>query len=755
MCQKFVFFFLLGKTFNACPFDLEYVIRNQIYDIDKVLVGITEDTANSKDLCRDLVKSSAGIEPDFIELPYDQRESLELFRNQFKDFYEKNYKVILHSEGGLNYHKDSALIALNEISKGDCIVCNATKEFDDLIDVSNTEELPLRVVKKYENSDIKSVKEILKDQKVSWKTCSKKDVKDDFLVFCKKNKIELPVQYLSNVRINNFDFDLIWNDGTNRLNYMLCLNKASYISTTGISSVDLKNLPSEERKSVESLRENMKLQVVSYGKFAVAKDENNLMSDKKCYGIFASKLDKEKFDCDVKTKGKGIGFGSFSSISKNAIRLSRLKKEIKKIFSSNNAVMSFSRKNITVYSDTLITIYSSRNEVPALNLIEHYKNRVKHVILCHTNDGETIESLKKVKTIFSPENGYPEIASFPSDITLSNLLVNLKPENNDISNIIVNTTPGTKGMGSMLGIWAFKYGFNIWSMKQAESLLTCLNNNEVPSEPYLGIDLISLPKLIVDGQRPTVNEWNTEEKNFIKILIKILFKLKQENKDWSPATKKVEVFLDDGVYVLENDRCYKITKPNGKIVRFPSNGFSKTLKGDLIEALATVALENAGAMYVHSRIKLPYKKNTQEHQDNRLRDQNPNAKAEDLKAARREIDVIATWKSHHISVECKAQNYGPVSYKGGKTISVEDLALTVDSQGSPFTNLTISFLVLSDKTDANGEVHEYIDPIASKAKRVYVLDWKDLCDKDITAEIIDRGTSEKSSTIKKPTSPIR
>lgn len=80
---------------------------------------------------------------------------------------------------------------------------------------------------------------------------------------------------------------MIWNDGYNRLNYLICFNTEEYKRKTQPRNTQDKD-PLWE-KEANAQRSDMKKQIVSYAKFAVSKDENNQMSDKKCYGILQKK----------------------------------------------------------------------------------------------------------------------------------------------------------------------------------------------------------------------------------------------------------------------------------------------------------------------------------------------------------------------------------------------------------------------------------------------------------------------------------
>lgn len=738
--MEFAFVYMMGKTYNACIADLELIIKENLYSINSIVVAYTAETQQYVEQFREETKSKKWVDPDFFLINENhQVDCIKTLTEVFSSIYSSGKKVIFHSSGGLNYIKDTALIALNSVSKGDFIVCNSQKQSMDFVDVSHPEILPIRLEKDPEHSEIKSVESIFKEQGTQWIKVNPKKECDDFILYCEKNHIHLPRRYLSNVKINNLTFDLIWNDGYNRLNYLICFNTEEYKRKTQPRNTQDKD-PLWEKEAIAQ-RSDMKKQIVSYAKFAVSKDENNQMSDKKCYGIFAEKKDKEIFECDVNDKGKGLSYGPFYLIKDK----DKLNKEIINVFSTKVQEAGSADNIVKVKNNTLITILGS-NDVPTINLIEHYKSRVKEIVLCKTSDNQMNYLFNQIKKSFSVAQGYPRLVALNSDITLRNLFQNLQLDSDNVHDVIVNTTPGAKSMGSMLSLWAIKNGFNIWSMDQSNNRLACLNKDDF-EEQYTAIDIMKSSKIVVDGQRPTVSDLGEEDKQFIQIVLRILKFWKDHGSNWDICDySPKEVQLNDGIYAFSQRKGkYFLKCPNGDVMKFPFDHKSMTLKGDLMEAIAAVAIENAGALYVHSQVKLPYKKDLQETLDKkeikkREKEHLPTA---NVKAARREIDVIATWKAHHISIECKAQVYGPIKYPD-KQIELEDLAFTVDSQSSPFSRMTTPLLVLQDKLG-----HDFIVPKSLESMTVYILDWNDLCDPVATASIIDKAVISKSTT--KPT----
>lgn len=109
---------------------------------------------------------------------------------------------------------------------------------------------------------------------------------------------------------------------------------------------------------------------------------------------FCRKKDKEIFECDVNDKGKGLAYGPFYLIKDK----DKLNKEIINVFSTKVQEAGSADNIVKVKNNTLITILGS-NDVPTINLIEHYKSRVKEIVLCKTSDNQMNYLFNQIKNL--------------------------------------------------------------------------------------------------------------------------------------------------------------------------------------------------------------------------------------------------------------------------------------------------------------------------------------------------------------------
>lgn len=284
-----------------------------------------------------------------------------------------------------------------------------------------------------------------------------------FLEYCEKNKIALPSNHLKNVGIGGMVFDVVWNPGTNRL----CFLKDWRFD---IPCMD-------ERKDRER----------NFAEWSANRKRVNELYDKDVYALVQDEKSAQRLTVE---SARHIAVQLFSShdFRKEKQKLPQIwEEELKECLKKNNGIFVRRSKggkseklklgakcDVQLRDNTLVLCIGS-NLPPTLQAIASQKP--EHLALCYTpGDAQVRDYAKRIKSM-APELGLASVELIPWNIEGAFPEESL-PATNGVNpgTVDVNITPGAKGQGAMLALWAKKYGFTVWSLVNKKKLCSPIYN---------------------------------------------------------------------------------------------------------------------------------------------------------------------------------------------------------------------------------------------------------------------------------------
>lgn len=563
------------------------------------------------------------------------------------------------------------------------------KETNALFDIFAHKCIQKKVIK------LKAVDEIFENENTEFEIL---DRENPVLKFCNKYHISLPENNLSNVKIEDNIFDLVWNGGSNRLYYLKFFDPSSPDCGRDVK--------------LEEIR-----RYINY--------QNQDCTNRHCLGYFSSAADKERFEYDSKRYGISLGFSSKIDPNLKEKIDRELCKTLKSYFEpKNHATASGECEDFIIDSDTVICPMDLSEELN-LNIVESYKQLYRNLVFCVSDPLRFNRLIDYLNDVYM-DKGKLNIRYYYTDPFCSDIYERFKIKKG-AGNISVNVTPGSKGQTANLSVWAEKYSIPVCTIVRATEKISCLNHNIDPIE-YKIVSPLSFPS-VYDKILEKDELDNPEDLKFFETLAKLMDRWCQNNERWAINKRGVrspnETKLEDGSYFYSRECLskelksfkYSILTPYGETLIYPNKDDEKVNDGTFYESIICYLIKSTlSPKYCYSHLRLGYSEKTQ----SKLEERNK-FYGKDNDVFRSDFDVLFTYSGNHVLCECKAQTSGNVKYNiksESKEVSNEEIAEKAQLCATNITRFCIPVIAFLNK----GPEEEYIE---TGTPKVYVIDWID------------------------------
>lgn len=526
--------------------------------------------------------------PPVCILPYDPRQP-----GAEMDIVEKTggATIFFNVEGGLNFAVSRMLLQLGDkcayllAADTDHLLCHRLAD-------GTREKLSL--------PPALPVAEILRLQGVAWEGTQ---LPLSLCSLCRKLGVSLPANRLENVRIGNVDFDLVWNDGRNKLCFLTNFyrermeNKALLAAIRGICQ------------------------------WAATRTASGQLYDRQTFVLCPTRESQEHLAEESRRKIKAV-YLPVEWLPRRA------PDELRRMFQPASALPE-GKGSRKVPSDTLVLMLGT-DAAPTLNAVESGLTHlaVRHVILCHTADEAMRERARRLRERFAASAPGCDMKTLETGLNGSRLPQQLVAEDG-AQGIHVNITPGTKGQTAFLTLWAQRNKAAVWSLNPPS--VTRLDA-EAASLPITACD----PLLLLQTRYPDVRvEGDTSDQALYEGLLHHMRACLESGQEWSLQKDRTV----NGMSLKRTGfKNWMLSLPSGEKHTFSEAG------GDWLEGLTAYSLSLMGAQHVHARVRLPWSEELQLFLEKKFQEEQH----------RLDVDVIAAWKGGHLLVSCKANPTIPI-----------------------------------------------------------------------------------------------
>ena len=451
------------------------------------------------------------------------------------------------------------------------------------------------------------VSDLLRFNDIKWKDLPER--KSSLRDLAYKYKLSLPQNSLSCVEVGGFFFDLIWNAGDNVLRFMLFWES---------------NAPSENAPSEKVLAKARELLT-----FALGKESTTWVFDRYVYVVGPPSKQMERFHKEGRYKLQSIVLNDNHSNTKDRDTKDRdtkdrLNKCLAPALTTPPKSGALPKVNLALHDDSTLVMFLPPD--PSIALVALATHKPRHVVLCHTesdaNMRKAIDAMKKAKERLLAEQGLESMEFVLSTYDAQDIRRRLPALGN---NVTVNCTPGTKGQGIHLALWAKENGAAVWVMDQITKFAHRLD-----------ADADRLPM-----QQPT-----------LRTMLHICVQAEIDDYGWGKNSQDWQDNWYDQMLT-----CMQKTSGEGANFEACHNrrtlwkGRTKEKCGKRFERLVTKAVAAIGedvdvAQGVNCIRKVG---------NGQIYDQ--------AKHRMTEIDVLATYAGHLFMISCKAKSLSPEEYK--------------------------------------------------------------------------------------------
>lgn len=631
----------------------------------------------------------------------------------------KNSRVIFNLSGGQNFQ-----VALT--------ICENHNNIDYFVTTDRNKIIVINLSKEYSVKTIPIEKLKSADELLSvhdYKAIPEKS-SSPLCEFLRLNNIRLPEGEirdgaLENVNINGIHYDLVWNDGSNRLAFLTDFTEKSqnkeerqHLTRTACS---------KQGKGLQDLFDRGWYVIcgsatdIQHIKF----ESRGKITTYKRYGHFSGDQFKTGFKPDPKEKIQ----------RKNPTE--ELSEFLKKIF-LNKPNESFKKKTVSVESDTLIIALGNDITVTLNAVLTHKKeHNIKNVIMLATSYDPLIKEYSEAVQKYFNEKGL-NTTIFKTDINASNIIQGvIKKENAE--NVLVNVTPGSKGQGAALSYWSVLNGADAWSIETSHSQLKCINNPSKEGKNFgvIACDIRDYFKILYPFKKELFEEDTEKDKKFMSLLLEQMRCCIKDNVEWNKLSVKGES-LSSGNITLKLDQSiiyksgenyckkgkYSITDDKGNTYFYRFDG------GDWFESLTAQALREAGCQFVYARTRLPFEEKLQ----NKMQGWFEND------VFRIDMDAIASFHGVHFLVSCKSQTLGDK-----KANPIDEVAREAQDVAASINRFCVPVVCYLNKNNKD----EFILPEDKKKKAIPIIDWKELCQPAKLRDILENARRSYSTNNKR------
>ena len=392
--------------------------------------------------------------------------------------FEKEGPVAINISGGTNYMNVAGLMA---IERDDALYVQACDDFFYVAwkhnGVFHSERLafPQRSL---------SVRGIFHLQGIDLTPSGHK--KGLLQALCKKYRFQFSKEYVADIAIGGIHFDAVWNQGDNNKLCLLVINT------------------DPERGDQES-------------RLAETRNLLNLVSGKKPM--------KRLYDRDiVVAEANDDSRERLEKEGKDKLRVYKghpasLKYDLEEILfpPPKTSVKTDALRFDDLRGSVLLTIIG-KNPDPTLLAMKTHK--AAEVLLCATTNVDEVNELASLLMEKSEEYGLGRVRVIPSSIE-GDELPDIIPVVD--APVVVNISPGTKGQGAFLALWAKKHGHEVWGIEGEQKRMICLSDLgktiPLPKPPLeLLLHCQSKGRIMSYGLSNEDDAWKLEQQSYSDML---------------------------------------------------------------------------------------------------------------------------------------------------------------------------------------------------------------------------------------------
>lgn len=659
--MAYIFLSLTGTQTGAILQPLVACIEADM-DIDAIHLYATPKSVQNAETVRDFCQNKGYPKVEITDWDPENTEADIIVLREIID----GHDVIFNVEGGMNY-AIAMIIRELQANSDQCDIALVQSQTDRVLLTrlknGTTRSLPLPATR--------PVKDILNEQ-ASLEWCRVPPTEPDLCATLAKAGCRLPKCRLTNVRTGGIDFDLVWNDGANRL---------CFLTTVGYRSPDQdKNeTPANKKTKLDRIRR--------IAMWASSRQSSGQLFDRKIFVICPDRMVAEHIKRESGGKATCFQVNRATFFRKKSTKFTQLRLVMQEIF--HTETYQKYKEGRTVESQTLI-LCCGRDPAGTLSAIA--ASRLPNILLCHTTDATMLHLVKKVRREVAALPGVKKISLMATDFDGISLLNRLKLAEG-ATDVHVNISPGTKGQTAFLTLWSSMNGCGIWSMHTKKNAICKLGDDE--TKPIPPTDPLTLIRFSVDDDTPPSTGRSCLGKKTMDAILHDMRSCMKKGEEWTPAVSGIDLV-------------------RGTIKGKPM--VEREVKGAWFESLSAHALRTAGACHVHESVKLPWSPDLQKNIEYRYQDS----------AHRLEMDVIGHWLGCHFLISCKASSKKDIITKAARE------AIEMAHSISRFTLPLLCHLGCKaaqiKKMTAEGVVDmasvEHGDLVA-------VIGWRELCDPEL------------------------
>lgn len=511
-----------------------------------------------------------------------------------------------------------------------------------------------------------SAREILSLQGVPFSTAIQDEQSFSLINFCKKGRIPLPPKSLQNIILGDIRFEVVWSGPNNKLYFLY----NAFEPQTGL----------DELRNVEH--------------WAQTRERAGHLYDRTLYAVCNTIKNFEHLNKENRDKIKPLDAAGWSEDP------GKLRDVLQKCFTSMQDIHPFQpkkRKAHSVPDDTLITMVGND---PQPTLVAIATHREKHILLGYTQRTQSIATkLQQLSTIM----GSHEVELFPCDPTGSDIPASLAvPEHPET--VAVHISPGTKGQGAFLVLWAKQQHCQAWTFNTQKAISERL---DAEAHPLSMMAADSVESLRAQGKEVHYADEGDPEaqkkhQHQCDALLNFLGQAMKTKFDFSQAIRLGRRFPSFSARSMTlstpKPKEWILKDKTGTLCRFSEKG------GEWLEYLAARAFERAGARQVYTRVRIEWSEKNKDF----LSKKYPGEKDFFV----RDMDVLGSYGSRNFLVSCKAKT---------DSVTIEESAGEAALMAPLIGRYTLPLLchLGCDKS--------YIFEDAERKQKVRVIGWRELC----------------------------
>ncbi|HJD98108.1 hypothetical protein [Mailhella massiliensis] len=536
-------------------------------------------------------------------------------------------RIFFNVDGGMNYLIADCVVALGNHRP----VFIQSSEMRSLAFDTET-----GLVERLADADRFSVREMLELQGVEWSRAASSSPLVDW---CAQQGMALPEGCETGLAIDGVTFDVVWNPGSNRINFMK----------------DMRFLPKDSKERV-----NIERKLVQW---AADRKRSTQLYDRRVYAVVSDEKTAHRLQTEscgkIEVLDRTGEFGEHSP----------LRGKLEKVFArravfkdASETLKPQKQKAESPLEDGTLIVSVGTNIVPTITALRSHKAR--HAVLCCTKDLEDVaKRIKNAADFF----GFESVRIVRVTVE-GNYLETLLPAPAEGAHVSINITPGTKGQGAMLAWWGRSHGCSVWSIDNRNGLCVPLFAPH-DEQPLKVVPCDMETRFLVEGALlRSCGELSEADREMCRVMLAFMRVSIDEDRDDDVMKRAVSA----GGMRLEPGKGKEwVLTAGGTAYRFSTEG------GEWLEKLAAAALEEAGFTDVRYRVRFSWP----EAIEKTIRRENSLSSETDVFSL--DLDVTGSRNNDIVVISCKANPYA----------SVEDAADEVAATGERLGRFALRMLL--------------------------------------------------------------